>query len=128
MREKKFYSLAALFSCAAIAVLMMGLAGCSVDKNSETSQNGISTPAPEPEGANYTITTSHNSIILGGWDVVEGPDPLCGIEITVRDSPYSVVVDATVELRWNDSDYPSRLYCVACWLLGYEQMAAKLRL
>jgi hypothetical protein len=114
MREKKFFSLAALFSCAAIAVLMMGLAGCSVDKNSETSQNGISAPAPEPEGANYTITAGHNSIILGGISSSTlQPDPLCGIEITVRDSPYSVVVDATVELRWNDSDYPSRLYCVA---------------
>jgi len=89
----------------------MGLAGCSVDKNSETSQNGISAPAPDPEGASLTFTTNHNSLILGGTDGSGVPDPLCGIDITVHNG-LAVEVDAPCELRWSDSDYPNRVVCV----------------
>ncbi len=114
MREKHVYyamRIALLAACGVISILVMGLFGCTKD-NKSTSPNGISAPAPEPEGSNYTITTNRNSIILCGTNSSIVPDPLGGIDVTVRDSQYSVAVDATVELRWNDSDYPSRLYCI----------------
>jgi hypothetical protein len=113
MREKKYF----LISCFAFVVLMMGLAGCSTDKESATNPNGVSAPAPEtPQNTTYDVSRSGTSLILGGVDTQTGaPDPLCGLDITVRsqDYPYPVLVDAVVELRWNVSDYPNREICVS---------------
>lgn len=115
MREKHVYfstRTVCVIASAVIAILMVGLFGCSNETPSHSNQNGISSPAPEPDGANLTFTTSHNSIILGGVNGSYEPDPLCGIEITVHNG-LAVEVDAPCELRWNESDYPTRVVCIA---------------
>jgi len=120
MREKHVYyakRATLLISCCAIVVLSMGMLGCTNDNPSHGSQNGISAPAPEtPQNfTTYSVTRNRNSVILGGVSVQDGSaDPLCGVDITVKDETNTYfVIDAVVELRWNVSDYPNRSVCAA---------------
>jgi len=114
MREKHVYyakRTTLLISCCAIALIVMGLFGCTNDNPSQSNPNGISAPAPDPEGSNYTITQNRYSLILGGVDCQDGSsDDYCGIDVTLRDG-ITIPVDATCELRWNVSDYPNRTVC-----------------
>ena len=111
MREKKHFSMAALISCFMFVVLMMGLAGCSTDRSPNDTKNGITVPLPEINPT-YSVTRNRTSLILGGVNSSTGaPDPLCGIDITVDDGEPGYLVDALVELRWTDSDYPNRNLC-----------------
>ena len=118
MREKHVYyakRTTLLISCCAIALIVMGLFGCTNDNPSQSNPNGISAPAPEtPENfTTYTISKNRASCILGGIDPNTGAsDPACGIDITVKDETNTYfVIDAVVELRWNVSDYPNRIIC-----------------
>jgi len=109
MREKKYF----LISCFAFVVLMMGLAGCSTDKESATNPNGVSAPAPEtPENTTYNVTIEPNFVICGvnGSGVVDTYSA-CEFLVTVLDEGNVPVVDATVELRWSTSHYPNRVIC-----------------
>jgi hypothetical protein len=114
MREKHVYyakRVALSAACGVIAILVMGLFGCTNDNPSHGNANGISAPVPQPEGGNYTITRNRASLILGGVSSQNGvSDSHCGIDITVTDG-MTTVVDAPCELRWNVSDYPNRSLC-----------------
>lgn len=113
MREKHVYfsrRTVCVIASVAIAILMAGLFGCS-NETPRGNQNGISATAPEPEGANLTFTTDHNSLIIGA-SYSGTNQPTSGIDITVHNG-QAVEVDAECELRWNASDYPNRSICIA---------------
>lgn len=115
MREKHVcYAkrIALLVACGAISTLVMGLFGCTNDNPSHSNQNGISAPAPEPEGANYTVSTDHNSLIIGGSNSGSGL-PTCGIDVLVLGGDNEPQIDAPCELYWNASAYPNRGICIA---------------
>jgi hypothetical protein len=113
--DRKFHkTIVGIVAVFAVVMLVMGLAGCSTDRTQSTSDpNGVTVPVPEtPENPSYTVTQNRTSLILGGVNSGNGaPDPLCGLDITVDDGEPGYLVDALVELRWTDSDYPNRNLC-----------------
>ncbi len=126
MRENGSFShngISRIFTCCAVVAVLVGLAGCSVDKTKDTASNpnGITAPAPEtPQNTLFSVTGNRKSLILGGVSSQTGaPDILCGLDITVKDTQYSFLVDADVEIRWNDSDYPNRtIFCNGSGVTG----------
>ncbi len=117
MREIRSYSyngIVRIVTCCAVVAIMVGLVGCSVDKTKDTASNpnGITAPAPDPEGANYICSAENGqySLILAGTDSQTGT-PSDGITILVLGGSNDLQVDAPCELRWTASNYPNRTIC-----------------
>ena len=121
MREKKNFSMSVLISCFAIAVLIMGLAGCSRDRAETTNNpNGVSAPVDDPSSvlgcsdvsaSNCTIPQSF--VLAGMNEQTNEPDNTSAAKFTVviRNIQNQPIPYVEVKLTWLFNKYPDRPVC-----------------